>query len=54
VHLLWERETRTTINVLGIVSERGHDDDMSTDRRDVMPGRIGGEEKSRQEGRMGG
>jgi len=32
----------------------GHDDDMSTDRRDVMPGRMGGEEnKSRQEGRMG-
>ena len=26
---------RTTINVLGIVSEGGHDDDMSTDRRDV-------------------
>jgi hypothetical protein len=45
VHLLWERETRTTINVLGIVSEGGHDDDMSTDRRDVMPGRMGGEEK---------
>ena len=27
---------------------------MSTDRRDVMPGRMGGEEnESRQEGRMG-
>ena len=35
MHLLWERETRTTINVLGIVSEGGHDNDMSTDRRDV-------------------
>ena len=47
VHLLWERETRNTINVLGIVSEGGHDDNdnMSTDRRDVMPGRMGGEEK---------
>ena len=33
------------MNVLCIVSEGGHDDDMSTDRRDVMPGRIGGEEK---------
>jgi len=33
----------------------GHDDDMSTDRRDVMPGHMGGEEnESRQEGRMGG
>jgi len=32
----------------------GHDNDMSTDRRDVMPGRMGGEEnESRQEGRMG-
>ena len=54
VHLLWERETRTTINVLGIVSEGGHDDDMSTYRRDVMPGRMGGKRKSRQEGRTGG
>ena len=45
---------RTTINVLDIVSEGGHDDDMSTDRRDVMPGRMGGKRKSRQEGRMGG
>jgi hypothetical protein len=54
VHLLWERETQTTINVLGIVSEGGQDDDMSTDRRDVMPGRMGEERKSRQEGRMGG
>ena len=35
VHLLWERETWTTINVLGIVSEGGNDDDMSTDRRYV-------------------
>jgi len=41
---LWERETRTTINVLGIVSEGGHNDNMSTDRRDVMPGCMGGEE----------
>ena len=55
VHLMWEeRETRTTINVLDIVIEGGHDDDMSTDRRDVMPGRMGGKRKSRQEGRMGG
>ncbi len=55
VHLMWEeRETRTTINVLDIVSEGGHDDDMSPDRRDVMPGRMGGKRKSRQEGRMGG
>jgi hypothetical protein len=23
----------------------GHDDDTNTDRRDVMPGRMGGEEK---------
>ena len=45
VHLLWERETQTTINVLGIVSEGGHDDNMSTDRRDVMSGRMRGEEK---------
>jgi hypothetical protein len=54
VHLLWEWETRTTINVLDIVGEGGHDNDMSTDRRDVMPGRMGGKRKSRQEGRMGG
>jgi hypothetical protein len=54
VHLLWERETRTTINALGIVSEGGHDNNMSTDRRDVMPGRMWGKRKSRQEGRMGG
>jgi len=54
VHLLWKCETRTTINVLDIVSEGGHDDDMSTDRRDVMPGPMGGgENKSRQDGRMG-
>ena len=45
VHLLWEQETRTNINALGIVSEGGHDNDMITDRRDVMPGRMGGEEK---------
>jgi hypothetical protein len=45
---------RTTINVLDIVSEGEHDNDMITDRRDVMPGRMGGEGKSRQEGRMGG
>ena len=44
-NLLWERETRTTINVLGIVSEGGHNNNMSTDRRVVMPGRMGGEEK---------
>ncbi len=55
VHLLWEWETRTTINGLDIVSEGGHDNDMSTDRRDVMPGCMGEEEnESRQEGRMGG
>jgi hypothetical protein len=54
VHLLWERETRTTINVLGIVvSEGGHDADMSTDRRDVMPGRMGGEEKVKARGEDG-
>jgi len=46
---------RTTINVLDIVSEGGHGNDMITDRRDVMPGLMGGEEnESRQEGRMGG
>ena len=50
VHLLWEQEIRTTINVLGIVSEGGHDDDMSTDRRDVMPGRMGGELKVKARG----
>ena len=50
VHLSWERETWTTINVLGIVSEGGHEDDMSTDRRDVMPGRMGGEEKVKARG----
>jgi hypothetical protein len=54
VHLLWEQETRTTINVLGIVSEGGHDDNMSTDRRDVMPGRMGGEEKVKARGEDGG
>jgi hypothetical protein len=53
VHLLWERETRTNINVLGIVSEGGHDDDMSTDRRDVMPGCMGGEEKVKARGEDG-
>jgi len=38
----------TTINILDIVSEGGRDDDMSTDRRDVIPGHMGGEEnKSR-------
>jgi hypothetical protein len=45
----------TTINVLGIVSEGGHDNDMSTNRRDVMPGRMGGEEKvkaRREDGRV--
>jgi hypothetical protein len=36
-----------TINVLDMVSEGGHDDDMSTDRRDVMPGHMGGKRKSR-------
>ena len=53
VHLLWERETRTTINRPDIVSEGGHDDDMSTDRRDVMPGRMGGEEKVKARGEDG-
>jgi len=53
VHLLWERETRTTINRPDIVSEGGHDDDMSTDRRDVMPGRMGGEEKVKARGKDG-
>jgi hypothetical protein len=53
VHLLWERETRTTINVLGIVSEGGHNDDMSTDRRDVMPGCMGGGKKVKSRGEDG-
>jgi len=53
VHLLWERETRTTINVLGIVTEGGHDDNMSTDRRDVMPGCMGMEEKVKASGEDG-
>jgi hypothetical protein len=53
VHLLWEREKRTIINVLGIVSEGGHDNDMSTDRRDVMPGCMGGEEKVKARGEDG-
>jgi hypothetical protein len=53
VHLLWERETRTNINVLDIVSEGGHDNDMSTDRRDVMPGRMGGGEKVKARGEDG-
>jgi hypothetical protein len=52
VHLLWEWETWTTINVLDIVSEGGHDNDMSTDRRDVMPGRMGGKRTS--QGKRGG
>jgi hypothetical protein len=45
--------TRTNINALGIVSGGGHDDDMSTDRRDVMPGRMGGEEKVKARGEDG-
>jgi hypothetical protein len=53
VLLLWEREKRTNINVLGIVSEGGHDSDMSTDMRDVMPGRMGGEEKVKARGEDG-
>jgi hypothetical protein len=53
VHLLWEQEPRTIINVLGIVSEGGHDNDMSTDRRDEMPGRMGGEEKVKARGEDG-
>jgi len=53
VHLLWERETWTTINVLGIVSEGGHNDDMSTDRRDVMPGRMGMGEEEKVKARTG-
>ncbi len=45
---------RTTINGLDIVSEGRHDDDMSTHRRNVMPGCMEGKEnESRQEGRMG-
>ena len=31
----------------------GHDDDMNTDRRDVMPGRMGGEEKVKARGEDG-
>ena len=42
---------RTTINVLGIVSEGGHDNDMSTDRRDVSLGAWGGRES---QGKRGG
>ncbi len=53
VRLSWERETRTTINVLGIVIKGGHNDDMSTDRRDVMPGHMGGEEKVKARGEDG-
>ncbi len=52
VHLLWERETRTNINVLGIVSEGGHDDGI-TDRRDVMPGHMEGGEKVKARGEDG-
>jgi hypothetical protein len=44
---------RTTINVLDIISEGGHDDDMSTDSRDVMPGRMGGGEKVKARGEDG-
>ena len=36
-----------------MVSEGGHDDDMSTDRRDVMPGCMGGEEKVKARGEDG-
>jgi hypothetical protein len=38
------------------LSVRGHNNDMSTDRRDVMPGHTEGKENesSRQEGRMEG
>ncbi len=32
----------------------GHNDNMSTDRRDVMPGRMGGEEKVKARGEDGG
>jgi len=40
---------------LTLLVRGGHNDDTSTDRRDVMPGRMGGEEnESRQEERMGG
>jgi len=39
--------------VLDIVSEGGHDDGMSTDRRDVMPGGMGGEEKVKARGEDG-
>jgi hypothetical protein len=42
-----------TLCVLDIVSEGGHDDDMSTDSRDVMPGRMGGEEKVKARGEDG-
>ncbi len=49
-------EKRGPLSMYLTLSVRGgHNDDMSTDRRDVMPGRMGGEEnESRQEGRMGG
>ncbi len=46
---------QTTINVPDNVSEGGHNNDMITDRRDVMPGRMEGEENEpRWEGRRGG
>jgi hypothetical protein len=32
----------STIIVLAIVNEGGHNNNISTDRRDVMPGRMGG------------
>ncbi len=38
--------------MLDIVSEGGHDNNMSTDRRDVMPGRMGGGRES--QGKRGG
>jgi hypothetical protein len=45
---------RTTIDGLDIGSEGGHNNDMSTDRRNVMPGCTEGKEnESRQERRMG-
>jgi len=47
------RNTNHYQYVLGIVSEGGHDDETSTDRRDVMPGGMGGEEKVKARGEDG-
>jgi hypothetical protein len=49
-----DSEMQTTINELDIVSEGRHNNDMSTDRRNEMPGCTEGKEnESRQERKMG-